>query len=442
MPSPILNLRRFCGAAFLLCSVWLGAVTCPAQQDSNPNGAPFLNPPVLSVVGGGIISTNPIFRDKSAPGSYLIFTNRALYIPSSQTQTSSPSLYLVVTNTGQLQSIGFLDGATLGGPQNADYAGFSWFPNHTPPYMELTIDSPRSMAIGWNENDQPGSAGSPYRILQLGIGTHLQSAQLHGSLPSSGLGLNGNPNLGYSVPLIFDVESKSNGVILFQQLTWFGHAVDTNGGARLSLYNVNVSDPPRTTDNNNFNFTNLSTSIPVVEIFTASTNSKPNNRLEVNGRVVCNTGGTSDGIGRPGTYYSALAIADFKPGDLSTNNWSPGATKIANWLQLNGYDYGWGLDPVSVPGGGRAARWGMGQFGYSEWFISAASTLGGAPDHYNIYFDTAANIMRVNGTFTATNMALVTLTNATLPVSTTVIKAWVNITNAADGSIWKMPLYQ
>lgn len=121
------------------------------------------------------------------------------------------------------------------------------------------------------------------------------------------------------------------------------------------------------------------------------------------------------------------------------NNWQQIGSKISGATSLNGYDYGWGLDPASS---GRAVRFGMGQVGYDEWFVSSASAHGGTPNHYNIYFDTSANIMRVYGTLTATNMALVLATNATTPVSTVVIKAWVNVTNAADGSIYKMPLYQ
>ena len=37
---------------------------------------------------------------------------------------------------------------------------------------------------------------------------------------------------------------------------------------------------------------------------------------------------------------------------------------------------------------------------------------------------------------------LTLLTNATPPASTILIKAWVTVTNQADGSVWKMPLYQ
>ena len=119
------------------------------------------------------------------------------------------------------------------------------------------------------------------------------------------------------------------------------------------------------------------------------------------------------------------------------NTWAPAATKINGIGFLNGYDYGWGLDPNSS---GRRVRFGMGQIGYDEWFISSASSHGGTPDHYNVYFDTAANAMTVYGTVTATgvitgngsgltNLNLATATGGGLTTNVTIGNSTFFITN-------------
>ena len=199
------------------------------------------------------IGTNTIFVDQSAPGSYLIFTNRAFYINSNLPQTNSPSLYLVVTNQTLIQDIGFLDGRFVNNGSLGSFAGLEWFPNHSGSEPEMTIDSPGSMALGWNIGSRIGISLQPNRSLQIGIFPteygRLDNIYLEGCFNSVAL-----PNCGYAIPFIFNSGYKTNGVNINQNLTLWAHATDTNGESRLTLFdNWDMSATP---DLSSHNFAN------------------------------------------------------------------------------------------------------------------------------------------------------------------------------------------
>ena len=156
-----------------------------------------------------------------------------MYLPGNPSQTNSPSLYLVVTNQTQLQSIGFLDGSLLNAPAGR-FAGLSWFPNHTGSEMEMTIDSAGAMALGWASESILGVGLQPKRGLQIGITTgygRLENVYLQSIDNSYAL-----PNCGYSIPFSFASGYISNGVSKGVLPTIWAHTVKTNGETRLSFY--------------------------------------------------------------------------------------------------------------------------------------------------------------------------------------------------------------
>lgn len=55
---------------------------------------------------------------------------------------------------------------------------------------------------------------------------------------------------------------------------------------------------------------------------------------------------------------------------------------------------------------------------------------------------TAGSSTSSNGFITVAVGPFTIITNSTLPAETNFAKAWIQVTNAADGSVWKMPLYQ
>ncbi len=216
------------------------------------NFAGVTNDPAAIRSFGGF-GTNTILVDQSAPGSFLIFTNRAYYLNYLPAQTNSPSLYLVVTNQTQLQDIGFLDGRYINNGGLGSFAGLEWFPNHTGSEPEMTIDGPGSLAIGWNFNSLPGITLQPNRSLQIGIfpSTYgrLDNIYFEGVYNSYAL-----PNCGYALPISFNSGYISNGVNINQLMTLWAHATDTNGENRLTLYDN--WDQSATSDLRSHNFAN------------------------------------------------------------------------------------------------------------------------------------------------------------------------------------------
>ncbi len=208
----------------------------------------------LTNTGGiGNRFTNSVFYDAARTASYLMVTNRTLLLPSNSSQTNSLCLYSVVDplNT-QLSSIGFLDGALVGSPAGR-FSGLNWFPYHTGSEMELTIDSPGSMALGWANESLLGIGLQPNRSLQIGINPseygRLENIYIQGNFNSYA-----NPNMGYAIPLSFNSAYKSNGVYINQLMTLWAHATTTNGESRLTLYDN--WDQSATPDLKSHNFAN------------------------------------------------------------------------------------------------------------------------------------------------------------------------------------------
>ena len=119
--------------------------------------------------------------------------------------------------------------------------------------MELTIDSPGSMALGWANESLLGIVLQPNRSLQIGINPseygRLENIYIQGNFNSYA-----NPNMGYAIPLSFNSAYKSNGVYINQLMTLWAHATTTNGESRLTLYDN--WDQSATPDLKSHNFAN------------------------------------------------------------------------------------------------------------------------------------------------------------------------------------------
>lgn len=260
---------------FLITAVWLAALTVSGAGLNNvapatekilvkpgvstnrytgrffaPNGEELTN----GATGGGggptgsfLSQTNPIIRDRYAPNAYVTVTNRNMLLPLNTSQSNSLCLYSVIDPaTTVLNSIGFLD---TSGPR---FAGLNWFPNHTGTEMEMTIDSPGAMALGWGLESIPGIGLQPKRGLQLGITTgygRLENIYIQSIDTSYAL-----PNCGYSIPFSFASAYISNGVSKGVLPTIWAHTVKTNGETRLSFYDN--WDQSATGDLLSHNFTN------------------------------------------------------------------------------------------------------------------------------------------------------------------------------------------
>ena len=264
--------------------------------------------------------TNTVFVDQSAPGSFLIFTNRAMLLPQMPAQTNSPSLYLVVTNQTLLQSIGFLDGSLISSGGPGRFAGLNWFPNHSGTEMEMTEDSPGSLAFGWCNESSIGNFLQPNRSLQIGITGgygRLENIYIQGVFNSYAL-----PNCGYSIPLSFNSGYTSNGIAVNQLMTLWAHATDTNGENRLTLYDN--WDQSATPDLRSHNF---SKSIVRAEFITASKGGTGgmlvNGTLTVNGQISI-AGNTFGG------YVPVAHIASY------TNYAASASSNVIGGVQGNG----------------------------------------------------------------------------------------------------------
>ncbi len=259
---------------------YLPAVFSVSTQIIGGNGAGLSN-----VVAAGLVPdsggsrnrfTNAIFYDATHTASYILVTNRAFQLPVAG-QSNSLCLYSVVDPaTLQLSSIGFLDGSTAYSPF-ARFAGFNWFPHHTDTEMEMTIDSPGSLALGWANESQPGVALQPNRSLQIGINPsdygRLETIYIQGNYNSYA-----NPNMGFAIPLSFNSAYKSNGINVNQLMTLWAHATTTNGESRLTLYDN--WDQSATADLKSHNF---SKSAVRAEFITRSANGTGG--LDVYGRL-------------------------------------------------------------------------------------------------------------------------------------------------------------
>ena len=298
------------------------AATSLAGQIIAGNGGGISN-----VVAAGLIPnsggsrnrfTNAIFYDATHTASYILVTNRAFQLPVAG-QSNPLCLYSVVDPaTLQLSSIGFLDGATAYSPY-ARFAGFNWFPHHTDTEMEMTIDSPGSLALGWANESQPGVALQPNRSLQIGINPseygRLENIYIQGNFNSYA-----NPNMGYAIPLSFNSAYKSNGINVNQLMTLWAHATTTNGESRLTLYDN--WDQSATADLKSHNF---SKSAVRAEFITQSANGTGG--LDVYGRLwSTNFAGSGAGLTNlnAGKLTGTLPVTNL-PG-LTTNVVVTGAT--------------------------------------------------------------------------------------------------------------------
>ena len=291
---------------------------------------------ISNVVAAGLVPnsggsrnrfTNAMFYDATPTASYILVTNRAFQLPGAAGQSNPLCLYSVVDPaTLQLSSIGFLDGSTAYSPY-ARFAGFNWFPHHTDTEMEMTIDSPGSMALGWANESQPGVALQPNRSLQIGINPseygRLENIYIQGNYNSYA-----NPNMGFAIPLSFNSAYKSNGINVNQLMTLWAHATTTNGESRLTLYDN--WDQSATADLKSHNF---SKSKVRAEFITQSANGMGG--LDVYGRL-WSTNFTGDGSHLTNLSDANLASANAANAQVLTYNSTLGRYMPSNFPTTGG----------------------------------------------------------------------------------------------------------